>query len=259
MTELEKRDLSKDEAVALTADIRETGEELFRKLHRAHEGNAWKALGYESWAAYIAAEFDFTRRNADKLVVQGRVVLELEAAAGLEARFSLPGRQAEKLAPDLRKHVKAIKAAVSDLPPDATPEERAEVLRETLDRRAEDPRVQPRRAPGPGYQSSDEAVEPPMAPVAVTTTPTPGQPARWRELLGDALAARVAAISPTDPAAWCVKVVKAAVVQSEHAAKEQAPKRRGPACPHPDQRRSVNGRCKDCGDVVGVVFRSAKG
>lgn len=276
MTAVAKPDLTEKAARDLTDkmkrdwDLIKVGSRrMAEDLVRAREGGAAEALGYASWEAYVQAEFGISRAHGYRLLDYLKVVGELEAAVGLPAGVStgdISEGEARILKPGLAKTVRAVKRAATSLPADAPPEKRAEVLRETLDRRAQDPRTAPVKAVGVrdgGQQFPDAPVTPPPPPpgpagVAVTTTPTPGQPARWRELLGDALAARVAAVSPTDPAAWCVKVVREALAEAERAAKERAkPKKRGPACPHPDNRRSPNGRCKDCGEQAGVVFRSA--
>lgn len=285
MTDVAVRPLTKDETTEIVSRVNEmlktvinSSRQIALLLHRCRENGGAAALGYVTWDAFVKAEFGISRAHGYRLLDFAQVAAELEAAVGLStnvSRETLTEREARDLKPGLAKTVRAVKRAAASLPADAPPEQRAEVLRETLDRRAADVRVQKPAAVAPQQPPAPEPAEAERTPavavsdvpaavsdvrtaVAVTTAPTPGQPARWRELLGDDLAARVAAHSPTDPAAWCVKVVKAAVVEAERAAKERAkPKKRGPACPHPDNRRSPNGRCKDCGEVAGVVFRSA--
>lgn len=65
--------LSQSQARALTYRIRKAGDEFAALLLEAHDGEAWRALGYESWTAYVEAEFEFTRRRSYQLLDQGRV------------------------------------------------------------------------------------------------------------------------------------------------------------------------------------------
>lgn len=49
--------LSPQEARELTDEIRGDAEDLYAKIIRAFEGEAHTALGYESWDAYVLAEY----------------------------------------------------------------------------------------------------------------------------------------------------------------------------------------------------------
>lgn len=74
--------------------------------------------------------------------------------------------------------------------------------------------------------------------------------AKWKPLLGDDLARRVARLGVDDPAEWCRQAVAAAVGRAEaerearrvsaSAAKAQAD------CPHPEKDR-IHQRCGRCG------------
>lgn len=79
---IKKQEITKAQARKLTDRIKAAADELWSLLLEAHEGKAWKALGYKTWEAYIGAEFDMTRRHAYRLLDQGRVVRAIEDAAG---------------------------------------------------------------------------------------------------------------------------------------------------------------------------------
>lgn len=65
--------LTRNEARALTNNIRQMGEDLAERLLEAHDGEAWRALHYTSWLAYVAKEFDFTTRRSYQLLAVARV------------------------------------------------------------------------------------------------------------------------------------------------------------------------------------------
>lgn len=69
-------------ARTLTDNIKELGDELGAMLLEAHDGEAWRALGYKSWKAYIEAEFEFNRQRSYQLLKQAKVNAQLAEAGG---------------------------------------------------------------------------------------------------------------------------------------------------------------------------------
>ncbi len=90
--------LSAGEAEALTERIRRAGDDLASLLAEAHDREAWRALGYPSWSAYVAARFTFERRQSYNLVTQGRAMRLLAAEAGKPVVVTI--RQAQRIASD---------------------------------------------------------------------------------------------------------------------------------------------------------------
>jgi hypothetical protein len=74
--------LSGEMARELTERIRVATTELAKLLAEAHDGEAWRALGYSSWSAYIDGEFDFKRAHSYRLLHQAKAIEVLSAAAG---------------------------------------------------------------------------------------------------------------------------------------------------------------------------------
>lgn len=69
---------------------------------------------------------------------------------------------------------------------------------------------------------------------------------RWRPLLGDDLADRVAALT-TDPGRFCLDLIRSGVELQERDARRRADTAaRRAACTHPPKARRGN-RCTDCG------------
>ena len=79
---MKSTEITKAQARKLTDRIKTAADQLWSLLLEAHEGKAWKALGYKTWEAYIGAEFDMSRRQSYNLLDRGRVIREIEAAAG---------------------------------------------------------------------------------------------------------------------------------------------------------------------------------
>lgn len=133
--------LSRITAEALTQRIREAGERLHVLVLDAFEREAWRALDYPSWAAYVDAEFGMSRGQSYRLMSQGTVQQALEAAVASRARDNLPvpvpvsARQAQVLKSDLERSAEevaervvsgtaareAVQQAVRDRQPAAVP------------------------------------------------------------------------------------------------------------------------------------------
>jgi hypothetical protein len=74
--------LSRVTALALTQRIRRAGEELWELLLEAYERQAHTALGYKTWQAYVATEFDISRGQSYRLINQAKVTLAIQEATG---------------------------------------------------------------------------------------------------------------------------------------------------------------------------------
>jgi len=90
--------LSLEEATTLTNAIREAVDDLWSLLVKAHDGRAWEAMGYDSWAAYVTAEFRISPGHAGRLLVQGAVIKQISAAANVET-VPISARTAVDVAP----------------------------------------------------------------------------------------------------------------------------------------------------------------
>lgn len=104
--------LTKAQAKALTDRIRKHIDAAWADITAAYEGKAWKALGYASWEAYVKAEFDISRQHSYRLIDQGRVIREIEEAAGANVTH---GRQIpERVIREIKDDLPAIKAGIRE-------------------------------------------------------------------------------------------------------------------------------------------------
>lgn len=153
--------LDEDEARKLTATIKAHAGVLWRLLKEAHDGQAWRAMGYDSWAEYLRTEFDISRSRGYQLIAHADAVYELADAADLDmsTMVDIPERITRDL--DVPAAAEAVAAAVADLPADAT-EERAQVAAETVRSFSErtgpprPPAAQPEPAPAPPPLTAEE-------------------------------------------------------------------------------------------------------
>lgn len=92
--------LEKDEARALTDEIKGDAEKLEEKLLKAYEGGAHIALGYSSWGEYFKNEFGQSERHGYELIDAGIVARAIESASATCRTEDTPNnRQALALAP----------------------------------------------------------------------------------------------------------------------------------------------------------------
>lgn len=68
MKDVTPAELSKAEAKKLTQKIKTAVDDLWSLLVQAHDGKAWKALGYSTWEAYVKAEFEMGRAHSYRLL-----------------------------------------------------------------------------------------------------------------------------------------------------------------------------------------------
>ena len=96
------RALGPSEARRLTDQVKHEAQELWTKLVRLYEGGAHTALGYDSWAAYVAAEFGWGQSQAYRVVDAGRVAAIIESYSPIGEPLPANEAQARELVPLLR-------------------------------------------------------------------------------------------------------------------------------------------------------------
>lgn len=110
--------LTKEEARLLTKRIVDASEGLAELLLKAHRGEAWKALGYDSWRSYAMAEFKFSQRRVYQLLNHAEVVQEIKADLEIAPLVQTPSERVTRNLVGLTKSVrrKVVKAAVKSSP-----------------------------------------------------------------------------------------------------------------------------------------------
>lgn len=106
-------EMSKADAKKLTQKIKTAVDDLWTLLVRAHDGKAWKALGHQTWEAYVEAEFGMSKRRADQLLEKGEVLAALEDATGqMGNTFPISKRDVDAVKADLPAVAEQVKAKV---------------------------------------------------------------------------------------------------------------------------------------------------
>jgi hypothetical protein len=95
------RPLSQDQARSLTEQIRAALGDACIPLLAAHQGKAWRALGYKTWAGYVQAEFGLSRSRSYELLVQARVMHALRQASGMSEFPDISAHAAAEVLPRL--------------------------------------------------------------------------------------------------------------------------------------------------------------
>lgn len=115
MTEPTPAEMSKADAKKLTQKIKTAVDDLWSLLVQAHEGKAWKALGYQTWEAYVSAEFSMSRQRSYQLIDQGKVIRAIAEATGENVKHvgQITARDAAVLKADLPSSIEQITAKIN--------------------------------------------------------------------------------------------------------------------------------------------------
>lgn len=163
--------MTREEAVATTAEINGLLEDAGRKLYDLHERKGWQAMGYASFAAYVAGELKISRRAAYHKIHHMKIVLELESVN--------PGSQEIPTEKETRGHASAADFLAHQ---ERKREERAAAGAVPVTDTFPDP-AQQEREPGPTAADSEPFGTPPtprapkrkpkIVPVATAVDDTP--------------------------------------------------------------------------------------
>jgi hypothetical protein len=126
--------LNEEEARSITDTIRNAVDVVWMLIARAHAGGAWSALGYETWAEYVQAEFNMSRSRSYQLLDQARVVAEIEAALPEGTTVSITEAAARDLKGVLEEVVPEIRERTAGLEPDEASDVLAEIVEEQRER-----------------------------------------------------------------------------------------------------------------------------
>jgi len=95
--------LSEGKARELTDAIRAAATATHVLLYEAHQGKAYKALGYETWGDYVAEEFQISSSRSYQLLDLSKAILTLEEAAPENTVIKLTEAQARDIKRELPK------------------------------------------------------------------------------------------------------------------------------------------------------------
>ena len=140
--------MNAEQAARLTERIKSSIDNLWELIVEAHDGQAWKALGYESWRGYITTEFKMSYSRSYQLLNQGKVIKALANATPESTTVDISEREARRIKPRLQKVTEAVEAKVAD------GMEPKEAIREVVDK-LDEPVTEPLVVNGQSYITAE--------------------------------------------------------------------------------------------------------
>lgn len=127
-------DMSELEAREITEAIRSAATATYILLAQAHEGKAYKALGYDTWASYVKDEFEISPQRSYQLLDLSKVIKTIEGSApdGTEVKLT------EAQARDIKRELPKITERIQEETKDMSPAEARETIDSIIDDARED-------------------------------------------------------------------------------------------------------------------------
>jgi len=130
-------DMSESEAKEITEAIRSAATATYILLTQAHEGKAYKALGYETWASYVKEEFEISPQRSYQLLDLSKVIKTIEGSAPEGTDVRLTEAQARDIKRELPKITERIQEETKDLSPDEAREKIDDIIDEARNEASE--------------------------------------------------------------------------------------------------------------------------
>lgn len=155
--------MGETEAREITEAIRAAATATYVLLTRAHEGKAYSALGYETWAEYVRMEFEISPQRSYQLLDLSKAVKMIESATPDGTDIKLTEAQARDIKRELPRITERVHEETKDLPPEEARDRVNEIIREEREQaRIEEKAVKKREeelaeAEEEGYRAGLEA------------------------------------------------------------------------------------------------------
>lgn len=106
---MEEGAMTKAAAEEVTEAIKSYATATWVLVKRAHDGKAWKSLGYSTWADYVKTEFDMSASRSYQLINQAEVIAALEDAAPTGTKLLLTEAQTRDIKQQLPRITEKVK------------------------------------------------------------------------------------------------------------------------------------------------------
>lgn len=136
--EIASPDMDETEAREVTEAIRSAATATYILLAHAHEGNAYKALGYETWADYVRDEFEISSQRSYQLLDLSKAVKMIESAAPEGTVVKLTEAQARGIKKELPKITEQIAEATKGKTPEEAADEIDRIVGDVRDQKKAD-------------------------------------------------------------------------------------------------------------------------
>lgn len=134
-------ELSEMKARELTNAIKAAAEATYVLLARAHQGKAYKALGYSTWAEYVNKEFEISTQRSYQLLNLSKTIEALEAVAPEGTEVKLTEAQARDIKRELPFITSKIAEETSELDKDTAADRIDEIVEEARAQKKADDEV----------------------------------------------------------------------------------------------------------------------
>jgi hypothetical protein len=136
--EIASPDMDEVEAREVTEAIRSAATATYILLAHAHEGKAYKALGYETWADYVRDEFEISSQRSYQLLDLSKAVKMIESAAPEGTVVKLTEAQARGIKKELPKITEQVAEATKGKTPEEAEEEIDRIVGDIRDQKKAD-------------------------------------------------------------------------------------------------------------------------
>lgn len=110
--------MTQSEARDITEAIRSAATATYILLAQAHEGKAFKALGYDTWAEYVREEFEISPQRSYQLLDLSKTIKTIEDSSPEGTTVKLTEAQARDIKRELPRITEKIKEETAELPPE---------------------------------------------------------------------------------------------------------------------------------------------
>lgn len=131
-------EMSETEAKEVTAAIRSAVTATYILLAQAHEGKAYKALGYETWAEYVKEEFEISPQRSYQLLDLSKTIKMIEEVSPEGTNIKLTEAQARDIKRELPKITEQIKEETKDLDPEEAEDHVGRIIEDARQQQKED-------------------------------------------------------------------------------------------------------------------------
>jgi len=131
-------ELSEAKARELTNAIKAAAEATYVLLARAHQGKAYKALGYATWADYVTQEFEISTQRSYQLLNLSKTIEALEAVAPEGTEVKLTEAQARDIKRELPFITSKIAEETEDLDKDEAADKIEQIVQDARDQKKAD-------------------------------------------------------------------------------------------------------------------------
>lgn len=134
-------EMSENDAREITESIKSAVTATYILLAQAHEGKAYKALGYTTWAEYVKEEFEISPQRSYQLLDLSKVIKMIEEVTPDGTTVKLTESQARDIKRELPRITEQIREETKDVEPEDAGEVVDRIMKEAREQQKADDKV----------------------------------------------------------------------------------------------------------------------